>query len=180
MPITAVLLKVDPERVADSLLELQAQIAAGNVESVLDFSSVSRIDAKAVQSLEALAGLADAKAARIELRGVNVEIYKVLKLVNVTPGDFLNKDGQQASMVPTIDAASGTGMIALTRPPSAPGISGTGRLVTMTFQPLAAGTASVQVFGATARGPGHEPKSLAAVQAAVTVTAAPVIGAPAK
>jgi len=85
MPITAVLLKVDPERVADSLLELQAQIAAGNVESVLDFSSVSRIDAKAVQSLEALAGLADAKAARIELRGVNVEIYKVLKLVKLAP-----------------------------------------------------------------------------------------------
>jgi general secretion pathway protein D len=105
---------------------------------------------------------------------------KVLRLVNVTPGDFLNKDGQQASMVPTIDANSGTGMIALTRPPSAPGISGTGRLVTMTFQPLAAGTASVQVFGATARGPGHEPKSLAAVQAAVTVTAAPVVGAPVK
>jgi hypothetical protein len=102
----------------------------------------------------------------------------VLKLANVTPGDFLNKDGQQASMVPTIDANTGTGMIALTRPPSAPGISGTGRLVSLIFQPLAAGSANIQVFGATARGPGHEPKSLAAVQTAVTVTAGPATGAP--
>jgi len=38
-----------------------------------------------LQSLEALAGLADAKAARMELRGVNVEIYKVLKLVKLAP-----------------------------------------------------------------------------------------------
>jgi hypothetical protein len=104
----------------------------------------------------------------------------MLRLVNVVLGDFLNKDGQTASMVPTIDANSGTGLIAVTRPQTAPGISGSGRLVTLMFQPVTPGSATVKVFGATARGPGHEPKSLPEVQATVTVTGAPVIGAPAK
>ncbi len=94
---------------------------------------------------------------------------KVLKLLTTVSGDFLDKDGQRSSMVPTIDANTGTGMIALTRPPTAPGVSGTGRLVTLTFEPIAAGSASVQVFGGTARGPGHEPKPLAASAASITV-----------
>ncbi len=123
-----------------------------------------------------LAGAQDVNAVPFQVRFDP----KVLRLVNVVKGEFLNKDGQQASIVPTIDAESGTGMIALTRPQTAPGISGTGRLVTLVFQPVAAGSATVKIFGATARGPGHEPKSLDAVQATVTVTAAPVIGAPAK
>ncbi len=85
MPITAVPLRVDPARVDESLLELRAQLAAGNIAPVLDFSSVLRIDARALQSLEALVTLADAKSATIGLCGVNVEIYKVLKLVKLAP-----------------------------------------------------------------------------------------------
>jgi anti-anti-sigma regulatory factor len=83
MPMTTVLIKVDPERVADCLLELKLDKANG--ETVLDFSSVPRIDAKGLQAMEALAGLPDAKAVKVGLRGVNVEIYKVLKLVKLTP-----------------------------------------------------------------------------------------------
>lgn len=83
MPMTAVLINIDPERVADCLLELKLDSARG--ETVLDFSLVRRIDAKALRAMESLAGLADAKAVRIGLCGVNVEIYKVLKLVKLTP-----------------------------------------------------------------------------------------------
>lgn len=83
--MTAVLLKIDPERVADSLQELRAKLDRAKGETVLDFSSVQRIDAKALRAMEEVAGLADAKAVKIGLRGVNVEIYKVLKLVRLAP-----------------------------------------------------------------------------------------------
>jgi len=83
--MTALLLKIDPERVADCLQELCAKLDSAKGETVLDFSSVQRIDAKAIRALEELARLADAKAVKIGLRGVNVEIYKVLKLVKLAP-----------------------------------------------------------------------------------------------
>ncbi len=83
--MTAELSKVDPERVADCLQEAHAKLDCVKGEAVLDFSSVRRIDAKAIRAMEELAGLADAKAVKIGLRGVNVEIYKVLKLVKLAP-----------------------------------------------------------------------------------------------
>ena len=56
--------------------------ARGDV--VLDFSSVRRIDPSALREMEELAGIADEKAVKVVLRGVNVDIYKVLKLVKLT------------------------------------------------------------------------------------------------
>jgi anti-anti-sigma regulatory factor len=53
-------------------------------EAVLDFSSVRRLDANAVRAIEELARVADEKAVKIVLRGVNVDVYKVLKLVKLT------------------------------------------------------------------------------------------------
>ena len=61
------------------------------VETVLDFSTVLRIDPQALVAMEELARIADEKAVRIGLRGVSVEIYKVLKLVKLVPRfSFLN------------------------------------------------------------------------------------------
>jgi anti-anti-sigma regulatory factor len=54
-------------------------------ELVLDFSSVRRIDAGGIGSLEKLAAAADAKSVKVALQGVDVNIYKVLKLVKLTP-----------------------------------------------------------------------------------------------
>ena len=83
--MTAMLFKIDPERVADSLQELCAKLDSAKGETILDFSSVQRIDVKAIQAMEELARLADARAVKVGLRGVNVEIYKVLKLVKLAP-----------------------------------------------------------------------------------------------
>ena len=77
--------KIDADRVEDCLLEACAKVDQAKGETVLDFSSVRRVDAKAIRAMEELAGLADAKAIKIGLRGVNVEIYKVLKLVKLAP-----------------------------------------------------------------------------------------------
>jgi anti-anti-sigma regulatory factor len=56
-----------------------------NGQLVLDFSSVRRLDATALRAMEQLAGIADEKGARLALRGVNVDVYRVLKLVKLAP-----------------------------------------------------------------------------------------------
>lgn len=52
-------------------------------ELVLDFSSVRRIDSSAVRALEEFARIADEKSAKVVVRGVSVDVYKVLKLVKL-------------------------------------------------------------------------------------------------
>ena len=42
-----------------------------------------RLDSAALRALEELADKADAKAVKLVLRGVNVDVYKVLKLVKL-------------------------------------------------------------------------------------------------
>jgi len=49
-------------------------------ESVLDFSSADRIDAATARALEELA---DRSSVRITLRGVNIGVYRALKLLNL-------------------------------------------------------------------------------------------------
>jgi anti-anti-sigma regulatory factor len=76
--------KVDEERVAEVLQEAGEKLESAEGEVVLDFSSVLRIDAKALMALEELAGVADVKGVKVALRGVNVSVYKVFKLVKLT------------------------------------------------------------------------------------------------
>ena len=83
--MSAVVRKIDGDRVDDCLLEARAEVDGGKGETVLDFSSVRRVDAKALRAMEELANLGDAKAIKIGLQGVNVEVYKVLKLVKLAP-----------------------------------------------------------------------------------------------
>jgi anti-anti-sigma regulatory factor len=50
---------------------------------VLDFSSVCRIDTAAIREMHKLAGVAEEHSVRVGLRGINVDIYRVLKLVKL-------------------------------------------------------------------------------------------------
>lgn len=63
----------------------QAALALQDFQNdvLLDFSSVRRIDAAALRELDTLAGVAEAHSVKVGLRGVNVDIYKVLKLVKL-------------------------------------------------------------------------------------------------
>jgi anti-anti-sigma regulatory factor len=60
------------------------KINGGEQEVMLDFSDVARIDGNVVRALEELAGLADERSARVVLRGVNVDVYRVLKQLKLT------------------------------------------------------------------------------------------------
>jgi anti-anti-sigma regulatory factor len=51
---------------------------------VLDFSVVQRIDAGSLMVMEKITDVAGERKVRIILRGVNVDVYKVLKLAKLT------------------------------------------------------------------------------------------------
>jgi len=77
--------KVDESRLMQSLQEADLKLDQAEAEVMLDFTSVRRIDAKALGELERLADRADEKAIKFGLRGVNVDVYKVLKLMRLAP-----------------------------------------------------------------------------------------------
>jgi anti-anti-sigma regulatory factor len=81
----AVRFKVDGERVVHALQEAGERLDGADGEVVLDFSCVRRIDPSALREMEKLADIADDKAVKVVLRGVNIDIYKVLKLVKLAP-----------------------------------------------------------------------------------------------
>jgi anti-anti-sigma regulatory factor len=73
------------------LQEAVAKLDNTGGEFVLDFCDVHRIDTSGIGAIEKLAGIADAKSVKIVLHGVNVDVYRVLKLVKLTPRfSFLN------------------------------------------------------------------------------------------
>lgn len=61
------------------------KLAASQGEMVVDFTPVQRVDAAALRMMEKLAAAAGEKSVKVVLRGVNVDIYKTLKLVKLTP-----------------------------------------------------------------------------------------------
>jgi len=77
--------KIDGERVLQSLQEAYEKLGAADGELVLDFSAVRRIDGAALASLEKLASAAEARNVKLVVRAVSVEIYKVLKLARLAP-----------------------------------------------------------------------------------------------
>jgi anti-anti-sigma regulatory factor len=83
MAMIAVFLNIDEEHVVLDLQKAGANLDCSQGEAVLDFSSVRRIDSNALQAIEEFARMADEKAVKIVLRGVSVDIYKVLKLVKL-------------------------------------------------------------------------------------------------
>jgi anti-anti-sigma regulatory factor len=84
MTMTAVFLNVDETRVVPTLREAGEKLDGTEGEIRLDFSTVHRIDGSALGAMEELASIAEGKNVKVNLRGVNVEVYKVLKLVKLT------------------------------------------------------------------------------------------------
>jgi len=69
---------------ADWIQDAAQKINGGEPEVTLDFADVTRIDGNVVRALEELAGLADERSAKVVLRSVNVDIYRVLKQLRLT------------------------------------------------------------------------------------------------
>ena len=91
MPMTAVWLKIDGQDAPAALRAALEKLDSADGEMVLDFSHVRRVDPSALRVMERLAGVAAEKAVKVVLCGVNVDIYKALKLMRLAPlFSFLN------------------------------------------------------------------------------------------
>ena len=77
--------KVDGDRVAECIHEAHMQLDTARDQTTLDFSSVLRIMPQDLRAMEELADRADNQSVKVVLCGVNVDIYKVLKLVKLAP-----------------------------------------------------------------------------------------------
>ena len=76
--------KVKSEDVAKALGDLRGRLADYEGEVTLDFSGVRRVDPSGLRAIEDLAAAAEAKSVKVSLQGVNVGVYKVLKLARLT------------------------------------------------------------------------------------------------
>ena len=85
MTTTAAVQKVNGENVAQALDDVRLKLAGAEGGVILDFSGVRRVDHSGLRAIEGLANAADEKSVEISLQGVNVDVYKVLKLARLTP-----------------------------------------------------------------------------------------------
>ena len=77
-------LEVDGNCVAQELHDACEMLNGAEGEVKLDFSGVRRIDTSGLHAVEDFATASEAKSVKITLRGVNVDVYKVLKLAKLT------------------------------------------------------------------------------------------------
>jgi general secretion pathway protein D len=92
----------------------------------------------------------------------------VLQLVNVDAGDFLARDGQAVSIVHR-DEGNGLITIATSRPPNTPGVSGQGKVATLTFKAIAPGDSNLVLVKVGAINSSQANVSATASQATVHV-----------
>jgi len=68
---------------------------------------------------------------------------KVLRLNDIVTGDFLAQGGTRVNFTKNIQNDSGTATVTLNRPSGAPGVSGSGVLMTLSFQAVGKGNTTV-------------------------------------
>lgn len=78
-------MKIDANNVMADLLEAEESLE-GREELALDFSGVTRINSAGLEGLQSFAHRAEDKKTKVALRGVNVNVYKTLKLARLTVG----------------------------------------------------------------------------------------------
>jgi general secretion pathway protein D len=144
-----------------------AQTQAATTPAILSFEP-----AQITQSVGSAFGVNVSIANATNVYAVPVEISydpKQLQLLNVSPGQFLQKDGQPVALVHRGDESKGTLIVNATRPPGAPGLSGQGTVFTLTFMAKAPGQSMLNITRAGARDPGQNALPVNAGQAMVTV-----------
>jgi GAF domain-containing protein len=96
-----------------------------------------------------------------------------LEVTGVSSGNLLERDGQKAALAHREDAVAGTIQIAASRPPTAPGISGDGVLVTLTFRSKVPGRSRLRVNQTELRDPASHLTSVNGIEALVNISPSP-------
>jgi len=91
-----------------------------------------------------------------------------LMLVNLSPGNFLTRDGQAAPPIHT-DQPVGNLTVGASRPPGTHGVSGTGVVCVLTFQAKAAGPSALDITRASLVNSAQQQEQVTSAQASVVV-----------
>jgi general secretion pathway protein D len=94
---------------------------------------------------------------------------KALQLREVTQGSLLSLDGQQVIFTRNIRNDAGEATISISRMPGAGGVTGSGTLVTLTFDVIARGPTSVSVPQVTLQNTQSQPMPTTAPAAQISV-----------
>ncbi len=110
-----------------------------------------------------------------------------LQLITIKSGGLFDRDGQAAALVQRVDSSAGRITASISRPSSAPGISGSGVVLTLSFMSSAPGRSRLRVDQAGLRDPSAGAVSADSSEAVVTISdsaahsathsAAPAVGA---
>jgi general secretion pathway protein D len=106
-----------------------------------------------------------------DVSGVALQLHydpTKLMLVNVSPGDFLTRDGQSAPPIHT-DQPVGNLTVGLSRPPGTHGVSGTGVVCVLTFQAKTPGPSDLSIARAAVVNSAQQQIQVASAQASVVV-----------
>jgi len=91
MDTTAALWSIDEQNVTSSLERAATSLDSECQQVDLDFSSVRRLDSKGLRALQEFSCRAHEKRVAVALRGVNVDIYKTVKLARLAKSfSFVN------------------------------------------------------------------------------------------
>ena len=77
-------LRIDSAGIASLLHDANEDLKHTGKTVEVNFTSVRRIDPPSLVALEQLAGEAEKKKLEVTLRGVNIDVYKVMKLAQLT------------------------------------------------------------------------------------------------
>ena len=94
---------------------------------------------------------------------------KLLKLVDVSHGNFLAPDGQLVTVAERVDHKTGMATVTLTREPGMQGVSGTGIVATLTFEAKTTGESRLNLLQTGARNPGQKTGQVRGARASVVV-----------
>ena len=75
---------IDGEHVAQQLNDIREKLATEGPEVLLDFFLAQALDPADIRALDELATSASAESTKLFVRGINIEMYKVLKLAGLT------------------------------------------------------------------------------------------------
>ena len=90
---TDVSLDLDEKNVVPALRDIAKQLNGSRGQVILNFAGIKRIDSTALQALEELVHTAEQKGVKVALRGVDVYVYRVLKLMKLASRlSFVNSE----------------------------------------------------------------------------------------
>lgn len=77
------ILTIEDERFLSDIENACEKLEIADGELLLDLSSVRRLDPSGVNALKKLTSLAGERSVKLVVRGVSVDVYRVLKLVRL-------------------------------------------------------------------------------------------------